>query len=154
MLPDVTVINSTLASAGITDAAVEKTGLGVIARVPISSARAALEALKASDSAFDFMVDLFGIDTGEAVDITYHLRSFSRDEDLYVRSEIAYDATLPSVWEVHPAALMPERETAELFGLSLSGHPNPKRLLTTEAVTLPLLRKSTEIRGAEEVRNR
>ena len=33
---------------------------------------------------------------------------------------------------------MPEREAAELFGLSLSGHPNPKRLLTTDGMP-PLL---------------
>jgi NADH:ubiquinone oxidoreductase subunit C len=46
---------------------------------------------------------------------------------------------------------MPERETAELFGLSLSGHPNPKRLLTTDGVP-PLLRKSVPVRTEEEVR--
>lgn len=151
-LPDVTVINSILSGAD-TAGTVETTGLGVIVRVSLDDAARVLSALKTSDLGFDFMVDLFGHDTGEAVDITYHLRSFSRDEEVYVRAEVAYDGTLPSVWEVYPAALMPERETAELLGLSLSGHPNPKRLLTTDAVG-PLLRKDSAIRTGEEVRNR
>ncbi|MRR12205.1 hypothetical protein EG835_07005, partial [bacterium] len=51
------------------------------------------------------------------------------------------------------SALLPERETAELFGLALCGHPNPKRLLTTEGIE-PLLLKSVPIRSAEEVRAR
>jgi NADH:ubiquinone oxidoreductase subunit C len=46
---------------------------------------------------------------------------------------------------------MPERETAELFGLGLDGHPNPKRLLTTDGVP-PLLRRDVPIRTPEEFR--
>ena len=54
------------------------------------------------------------------------------------------------MWEIYPAALFPEREAAELLGMTLTGHPNPKRLLTVEG-TEPLLRKSVAIRTAEEV---
>ena len=32
---------------------------------------------------------LFGIDTGEAIDVIYHLRSFTRDEELIVKAEHA-----------------------------------------------------------------
>ena len=48
---------------------------------------------------------------------------------------------------------LPERELAEMFGLTLSGHPNPKHLLITEDVE-PLLLKRVEIRTPEEVRHR
>jgi NADH:ubiquinone oxidoreductase subunit C len=99
------------------------------------------------------MVDLFGIDTGEAIDVVYLLRSLRRDEDVTVKLHLAYDATLDSAWEIFPAAAYPEREACEMLGLSLAGHPNPHRLLTTDGVPA-LLRKSVEIRGAEQVRDR
>ena len=106
--------------------------LGMVCRVSPSDAREALIALRDSDLSMGFLVDFFGIDTGEAVDIVYHLRSFARDEELILKAAHDYGSTLESVWDIHAAALMPERETAELFGLKLAGHPNPKRLLTTD----------------------
>lgn len=152
MLPDATVIKHILASAGIT-AEVEETGLGVVAHVDSGAAAEALAALRASDADFRMLVDLFGADTGEQVEITYHLRSFSRDEELFVRTALPCDGCLRSVWNSYPSALAPERETAELLGLTLDGHPNPKRLLTTDGVE-PLLRKAVSIRSVEEVRAR
>jgi NADH:ubiquinone oxidoreductase subunit C len=70
---------------------------------------------------------------------------------VYLKCHVPYEGELRSVWEVYPAALYPEREAAELLGFSLLGHPNPKRLLTTDG-TPPLLRKSVPVRTAEEVR--
>ena len=99
------------------------------------------------------LVDLLGTDTGEEIELTYHLRSFTRDEELYLKTRLSYGAVLESVWESYPAALLPERETAEMFGLMLSGHPNPKRLLTTEGVE-PLLLKATRVRDVHEMRDR
>ncbi|MDY0087019.1 MAG: NADH-quinone oxidoreductase subunit C [Coriobacteriia bacterium] len=152
MLPDKTVVNSALgAIAG--GAEVTETTLGVVARVAASEAPAALAILKAEPLDFVMLVDMLGTDTGEDIEVTYHLRSFSRDEDLYVKCVLPYDGVLNSVWTVYPSALLPERETAELLGLTLARHPNPKRLLTTEG-TPPLLRRSQVIRTIEEVRDR
>jgi NADH-quinone oxidoreductase subunit D len=128
-------------------------GLGAVCRVSSADAHKALVALRDSDLSLGFLVDFFGVDTGEAVDAVYHVRSFARDEELIVKAAHDYGSTLQSVWDLFPAALMPERETAELFGLHLAGHPNPKRLLTTDGCP-PYLLKSLEIREAEEVRNR
>jgi len=150
---DTTVARSVLQRAGVEASVETLEGLGVVCRMPASSARVALVALRDSDLGLSFLVDLFGVDTGEAIDIVYHVRSFARDEELFVKAEVAYDGTIESVWDLFPAALMPERETCELLGLSLSGHPNPKRLLTTEGCE-PYLRKSLEVRGADEVRDR
>lgn len=153
MQPDPTLIARVLRDAGA-DASVEVVGkLGVVARVEAQDAVRSLEALKTSSHAYHFMVDLFGVDTGEDVDVVYHLRSFACDEELHVKARHEYGATLRSVWELFPAALMAERECAEMFGLLLWGHPNPKRLLTTEQVPALLL-KSVAIRDAEEVRDR
>ncbi len=151
MLPDAARVASALRAGGAEHATVEEAGANLFVRVDRSELRTALQALK--DAGFDFMVDLFGIDTGEAIDVVYLLRSFKRDEDVTVKLQLAYDATLDSMWELFPAAAFPEREAAEMFGLKLAGHPNPQRLLTVDGVE-PLLRKSVAIRDAEHVRDR
>ncbi len=123
--------------------------LGAVLRLEAAALPEALAAL--AEAGFDQLVDLFGTDTGDAIEMTYHVRVLSRIEDLYLKAHVPYDGDLPSVWEVYPAALYPEREAAELLGMTLVGHPNPKRLLTTEGVP-PLLRRSVPIRTPEEVR--
>ena len=153
MKPDVTHIAKALETAGVSVESVDETALGVVVRVEPPHAGDTLKLLRDSDHAFTFMVDLFGIDTGEHVDAVYHLRSFTRDEEVYVKVAYPYGSDLASVWEIYPAALMPERELAEMFGLTLSGHPNPKHLLVTSGIE-PLLLKRVAIRTAEEVRNR
>lgn len=113
----------------------------------------ALHGLCAAEVPFDFLVDLFGIDTGEEIEAVYLLRSFSRNQDIVIKVNHAYGATLESIGDIYPAAFMPERELCELFGLKLAKHPNPKRLLTTDGCP-PFLLKETKTRSAEEVRNR
>jgi NADH:ubiquinone oxidoreductase subunit C len=152
LLPDATVVKHILDSAGI-EHEVEETTLGLIARLAPSDVSRALAVLRDSELGFRMLLDLLGTDTSEDVELTYHLRSFTRDEELYVKVHVPYDGTVESVWNTYPSALLPERETAEMFGLSLAGHPTPKRLFTTEGVE-PLLRKSVPIRTAEEVRER
>ena len=153
MLPDPTVAESILKRSGVADVRVEETTLGVVCYCLADDVVAALAGLKDSELDFHMLADFLGTDTGEEIELTYHLRSFSRDEEIYVKTTVAYDAEFASVWNVYPSALLSERETAELLGLKLAGHPNPKRLFTTDGIE-PLLRKSIPIRTAEEVRNR
>lgn len=122
--------------------------LGAVVRLACGRIGEALAAL--SSVGHDQLVDLFGTDTGEAIELTYHVRVLAEGRDLYVKVTTGYDTEVPSVWRVYPAALYPEREAAEMFGLTFPGHPNPKRLLTVED-SEPLLRKSVEIRTDEEV---
>ena len=150
---DTTSAESVLQRAGVASSVEAVEFLGAVCRVSPSDVREALVALRDSDLSLGYLVDFFGVDTGEAIDVVYHLRSFARDEELVLKSAHDYDSTLESVWDIHPSALMPERETAELLGLRLSGHPNPKRLLTTDGCP-PYLRKSLAVRGADEVRDR
>jgi NADH:ubiquinone oxidoreductase subunit C len=123
--------------------------LGEVVRLEAPRIADALAALE--ESGFDFLVDLFATDTGERLEVTWHVRAFSQRSDLYLKAFVDYDGFAPSVWQTYPAALYPEREAAELFGMTFTGHPNPKRLLTIDG-TEPLLRKSVLIRTAEEVR--
>lgn len=150
MRPDVDAISALLAGSEV-NAEVERVLLGVVARVPSDAVCDALAAFKSAG--YESLLDFDGIDTGERIELTWRLRSYSLDAEVYLKSALPYGGTLRSVWNVYASALMPERETAEMFGLKLAGHPNPKRLLTTNGVE-PLLLKRVPIRTDEEVNNR
>ncbi|TLM99330.1 MAG: NADH-quinone oxidoreductase subunit D [Actinobacteria bacterium] len=153
MQPDATALASIFDRAGVPVTIDVAPVTGTVCRTAPEHARAALVALKESERDFVFLVDTFGIDTGERIDVVYHLRSFTRDEDVLLKAAHEYDSVYVSVWDIFPSALMPEREMCELFGMLLAGHPNPKRLLTTDGIP-PLLRKEQAIRTADEVRDR
>jgi NADH:ubiquinone oxidoreductase subunit C len=123
--------------------------LGDVVRLDAARVADAVAALY--ESGYDFLVDLFATDTGERIEVTWHVRAFAEQADLYLKAFVDYDGAAPSVWHVYPAALYPEREAAELLGMSFPGHPNPKRLLTVDGAE-PFLRKSVLVRTAEEVR--
>ncbi|MEL7666761.1 MAG: NADH-quinone oxidoreductase subunit C [Actinomycetota bacterium] len=150
MLPDANEIRTLLAGSGVA-AEVDTVALGTVARVSASDAIDALAAFNAEG--YESLVDFDGMDTGEAIELTWRLRSYSMDCEAYLKTTVAYDAEIHSAWNIYASALMPERETAELLGLRLAGHPNPKRLFTTDGIP-PLLRKDVPIRSVEEVKNR
>lgn len=149
MRPDANITADSLAAAGVTAATVSAETVGLVVRLEPGCAEPALAVLRADG--YEMLVDLFATDTGEALDLTYHLRDLGDLREVFVRVAVAYDGEAPSVWRVFPAALYPEREAAELLGMSFAGHPNPKRLLTSDEVDAPLLRKSVAIRTADEV---
>lgn len=150
MRPEPNAISALLSAAGIS-AEMDAVLIGTVARVDVGDALTALAAFKSAG--YESLVDFDGIDTGEAIELTWRLRSYAQDCEAYLKATVAYDAEIASAWNVYPSALMPERETAELLGLKLAGHPNPKRLFTTDGIP-PLLRKSELIRSEEEVKNR
>mgnify|MGYP001046110455 FL=1 len=150
MRPEPNAISALLSEAGIS-AEVDTVLLGTVARLSVGDVLTALAAFKSAG--YESLVDFDGIDTGEAIELTWRLRSYAQDCEAYLKATVAYDAEVASAWNVYPSALMPERETAELLGLKLAGHPNPKRLFTTDGIP-PLLRKSELIRSEEEVKNR
>lgn len=150
MRPEPNAISALLSGAGVS-AEVDSVLLGTVARVDAGDAVAALAAFKAGG--YESLVDFDGIDTGEAIELTWRVRSYAQDCEAFLKATVAYDAEIASAWNVYPAVLMPERETAELLGLKLAGHPNPKRLFTTDGIP-PLLRKDVPIRSEEEVKNR
>ena len=153
MQPNMDAISRSLEAAGIAFAVEEVTPLGEYLRVDAADAKRTMRTLYESGG-FDYFVDLFGVDTGQAIDMVVMLRDFDADADLVVKVGFGYDhGVWESIWEDYPAALMPEREACEMFGLKLAGHPNPKRLLTTDETIAPL-RKGRALRTPEEVRDK
>ena len=63
MQPDAARINAALQGCGASEALVEHGGPGLVVRASTKQARGVLESLKGCG--FDFLVDLFGVDTGE-----------------------------------------------------------------------------------------
>lgn len=105
------------------------------------------------EKGFNFLFDLFGIDTGSCVEIVYNLRRMDSYQDVSLHVQVPYGATVKSVWKIFKSALMPERELCEMFDLYLTDHPNPRRLVTTDGCP-PFLLKRVPIRTGEEVNNR
>jgi len=145
-LPDFEAI---AAVSGVSGAEFRDAEIGMLVRVPYESVAALLTALH--EAGFESLVDFDGVDTGDDIELTWRVRSYTRGAEAVVKAAVPYDGTIESVWTIYPSALMPERESAELFGLGLEGHPNPKRLLTTDGVP-PLLRRDVPIRTPEEFR--
>lgn len=145
-LPD---FESIVKASGVSGVEFLDAEIGMLARVPLESVARMLSALR--DAGLESLVDFDGVDTGDDIELTWRVRSYTRTADAVVKATIPYDGTIESVWIIYPSALMPERETAELFGLGLDGHPNPKRLLTTDGVP-PMLRRDVPIRTPQEFR--
>ena len=95
---------------------------------------------------FDMLVDVTGVDyqnmpgrtvgagvQPERFEVVVNLLSISRRERLRLRVQVpADDCTVPSLYDVHPAAEAHERETFDLMGISFEGHPDLTRILMPE----------------------
>ena len=95
---------------------------------------------------FNYLRSLTAVDNEEdGVDVVYHLYSVPKNINLTVKTTLANDdkvlETATPVWQ---AANWLERETAEMFGVTFTGHPDPRPLLMPEDVdmsdTYPLLK--------------
>jgi NADH-quinone oxidoreductase subunit C len=81
--------------------------------------------------AMDFLDWLSATDElADGFRVVAHLWSTSARHGVLVRTLLPPGvAALASVVEVYPGASWHERETAEMFGISFTGHPNPAPLL-------------------------
>jgi len=75
-----------------------------------------------------------GSDRGEAIDVIYHFAT--EGVGLNVRCVVAKDGEnadeIDSVTPTLPAAILYEREVADLLGIVFVGHPDPRRLILPE----------------------
>jgi NADH-quinone oxidoreductase subunit C len=81
---------------------------------------------------FDYLVDLTAVDwpkRAERFDLVYILYSFSRNERLRIKTQIAEGYRPASVTGVHLTANWLERELFDMFGIEFTGHPDLRRIL-------------------------
>jgi NADH-quinone oxidoreductase subunit C len=84
------------------------------------------------DSRFDYLVDLTAAHYPERpkpFDVIWILYSFSRNERVRVKTQIADGESLPSCTAIWPTANWLEREAFDMFGIRFAGHPDLKRIL-------------------------
>lgn len=92
---------------------------------------------------FDFLRCLTGIDQMEqGIEIVYTLFSYKNRHTVHLKTLLPpADPRVDSVTSVWCGADWHERETAEMFGVTFTGHPNPKHLLLDDDMEIhPLLK--------------
>ncbi|QQR69448.1 MAG: NADH-quinone oxidoreductase subunit C [Alphaproteobacteria bacterium] len=105
--------------------------------------------------AFDELMDVCGVDYPARTprfEVVYQLLSLTRNRRLTIKVAVAEDESVPSSAGVFPAAGWFEREVLDLFGITFSDHPDPRRILTDYGFEGHPLRKDFPLTGYVEVR--
>jgi NADH-quinone oxidoreductase subunit C len=108
-------------------------------------------------AAFEFqqLIDICAADYPQRTlrfDVVYHLLSMTTNRRVRIKLETDEATAVPSATSVHPAADWFEREAFDLFGISFSGHPDLRRILTDYGFQGHPLRKDFPMTGHVEVR--
>jgi len=91
---------------------------------------------------FDFFSFLTGIDYPDKIVLVYRVASSRHGAAAFVKIPLAKEAAAaPSIMKIWAGADWHERETAEMFGVSFEGHPDPRKLLLTDDNDAHPLRK-------------
>lgn len=80
-------------------------------------------------------------------EVVVHLVSHTHGHRMRLKTPLAEGRTLPTVTGLWPSAGFDERETWEMFGIVFEGHPDRRRLLTTEDFEGFPLRKDFPLQG-------
>lgn len=93
-------------------------------------------ALRNDESAcFDYLIQLTGVDYGEALGVVYLLSTsldLSRCLVLKTATTDREQPTLPTVSDIWGTAILNEREVYDFFGIRFIGHPDMRHLFLTE----------------------
>jgi NADH-quinone oxidoreductase subunit C len=104
---------------------------------------------------FVSFIDLTAVDypaREERFDVVTHLLSPKHNRRIRLKVLTDEATPVPSLSGLYPAADWFEREAYDLFGVTFSGHPDLRRLLTDYAFTGHPLRKDFPMTGYVEVR--
>jgi NADH-quinone oxidoreductase subunit C len=105
------------------------------------------------DLAFDFLMDLFGVDYAEMggverYAVIYNLYSLPQNHRVRVRVWVPEnDPRLDSAVLLWSAANWAEREAYDMYGITFAGHPNMTRILCPDDFSGFPLRKDFPLEG-------
>jgi len=87
-----------------------------------------------SETQFDYLFCLSGVDWGEELGVVYHLESttFRHSIVVKVQTKDRENPVFDSVYDIWATADFHEREVFDFFGIKFNNHPNLKRLFLTE----------------------
>ena len=104
---------------------------------------------------FKALIDICGVDFPDRdprFEVVYQLLSLTQNQRLMVKVKTDEDTPVPSVTGIFSSAGWFEREIWDLFGISFSGHPDLRRILTDYGFEGHPLRKDFPLTGHVEVR--
>jgi len=87
-----------------------------------------------TETSFDYLFCLSGVDWGKELGVVYHLESTTHRHILVVKvkTEDRENPTFDTVSNIWLTADFHEREVFDFFGIKFNNHPNLKRLFLTE----------------------
>jgi NADH/F420H2 dehydrogenase subunit C len=87
-----------------------------------------------SETNFDYLFCLSGVDWGIELGVVYHLESTTHRHIIVVKikTEDRENPVFDSVCDIWKTAEFHEREVFDFFGIKFNNHPNLKRLFLTE----------------------
>ena len=104
---------------------------------------------------FKQLVDVCGVDwPGRDLrfDVVYHLLSMKHNQRVRVKAATDEETSVPSVTAVFSSAGWFEREVWDMYGVTFSGHPDLRRILTDYGFEGHPLRKDFPLTGYVEMR--
>ncbi len=87
-----------------------------------------------TETNFDYLFCLTGVDWGKELGVVYHLESTTHRHIIVVKvkTEDRENPVFDSVCDIWKTAEFHEREVFDFFGIKFNNHPNLKRLFLTE----------------------
>lgn len=107
---------------------------------------------------FTYILDITAVDhlgtRTPRYDVVYHINRFGPDidENIILRLKVQLpedDPKIPTATAIWPGANWLEREVFDMFGISFTGHPDPRRMLLPEDYEGFPLRKDFDVRNRE-----
>lgn len=93
---------------------------------------------------YNFLTTLCGMHYPQTdqLGVVYHLQSFTNNHRIRIKTTLELaDPKIQTITSIWPAANWMERETYDFFGIQFEGHPNLKRILNVDEMTVFPLRK-------------
>lgn len=104
-----------------------------------------------NDHAFDYLVDLSGVDHMGAeprFELVYELYSMAKGQHLRIKCAVSEDdLQVPSVSDLWATANWHEREVYDMMGIRFTDHPDLRRILMWEGYPFFPLRKEFPLAG-------
>lgn len=111
--------------------------------------------LSPEGGAFAMMLDICGVDylgREPRFEVVYHLMSLETKERVRIKAPVdESEPTVPTVTHLWKAANWFEREVYDLFGITFSGHPDLRRILTHDEFVGHALRKDYPLDRRQEL---
>ena len=87
-----------------------------------------------SETSFDYLFCVTGIDLGKELGVIYHLESTTYRHIIVVKikTDDRENPTFDTVSDIWKTADFQEREVFDFFGIKFNNHPNLKRLFLTD----------------------